>query len=98
MLIKIHKSYRDVVAICDTELLGKYFAEGKSQLDVKESFFSGDEVSEEKAIEIMQSFNQEDATFSIVGENSIQSALKAGIINKKGIKKIQGIPCALVLL
>ena len=27
MFIKIHKSYRDVVAICDKELIGKIFNE-----------------------------------------------------------------------
>ena len=40
----------------------------------------------------------EDATFNIVGEESIKIALKIGIINKNGIKEIQGVPFALVLL
>ena len=98
MLIKIHKSYRDVVAICDSDLIGKRFEEGGFQLDIKESFFKGEKISKEKATKIMQDMSREDATFNIVGEKSIDTALKAGIITKEGIKKIQGVPFALVLL
>lgn len=98
MLIKIHKSYRDVVAICDKELLGKYFEEGKFQLDIKKSFFSGEEFSKEKAIELIKNFSREDATFNIVGKKSVDCAIQAGIISKESIKKIQEIPFALVLL
>ena len=98
ILIRIIKSYRDVVAICDSDLLGKRFEQGKFQLDVKESFFKGEETDEEKAIEIMKDMSKEDATFNIVGKKSINIALKAGIIEKDGIGKIQEIPFALVLI
>lgn len=98
MLIRIHKSYRDIVAICDSDLIGKRFEEGRFQLDIKESFFKGEKTSEEKAIKIMQDMSREDATFNIVGEKSVNIALKAGIITKEGIKKIHSIPFALVLL
>jgi len=98
MLVKIHKSYRDVVAICDSNLIGKSLEQGNMQLEVKESFFKGDEKNEDEIIKIIQEMSEEDATFNIVGENSINTALRAGIINKKGIKKIQEVPFALVLL
>jgi hypothetical protein len=98
ILIRIIKSYRDVVAICDPNLLGKRFEQGEFQLDVKESFFKGDETDEEKAIDIMKSMSKEDATFNIVGEKSINAALKAGIIEQEGIGKIQEIPFALILI
>jgi len=98
MLIKIHKSYRDVVAICDSELLGKYFEEGNFQLDLKESFFGGENKSPEEIIEIIRYYSAEDATFNIVGKKSVNAAIQAGIISSDGIKKIRGIPFALVLL
>lgn len=98
MLIKIHRAYRDVITICDPELIGKYFEQSKFQLDVKESFYKGDEVSEEKTKEIIKKMSAEDATFNIVGEKSVQCALNCGIISQGGIKKIQGVPFALVLL
>ena len=98
MFVNVIKSYRDVVAVCDKELIGKKFEEGKFQLDVKEDFFKGEEASEEKIIEVMQDMSMEDATFNIIGENSINTALKIGLISEDGIKKISGIPFALVLM
>jgi len=98
MLIKIHESYRYVVAICDSELLGRYFDEGKFQLDIKESFYGGKEVYEEELLKMIKKMSGEDATFNIVGEESVKTALKAGIISGAGIKKIAGIPYALVLI
>ena len=98
MLIKIIKSQRDIVAVCDSELIGKRFEEGKLNIEVKENFFLGEEVDEEKAIEIMEKMAGEDATFYIVGEKSIKAALEAGVIDEEGIIKIQGIPVSLVLL
>ena len=98
MFIKIQESYRHVVGICDKELLGKKFEQGNFQLDVKESFFKGKEVSEEQAIQIIQNMSIEDATFNIIGPKSTQLALKLGIINKKGIKTIDNVPFALVLM
>jgi len=100
MFFKIHKSYREVVAICDSDLIGKKFEEGKFQLDVKEDFFKSQEnsVTEEEIISLLKKFSDEDSTFNIIGERSINSALKAGIISQEGIKKVQGIPFALVLM
>lgn len=97
MLIKIHKSYRYVVAICDSDLLGKKFEEGNMTLEVG-TFFEGEEKSESEASEIIKDASREDATFNIVGEKATQLALKVGIIGKEGIRKIQGIPIALTLL
>jgi len=98
MLIKIHPSYRKVIAICDSDLLGKKFEQGKMQLDLTGDFFKGDEKSDEEIIQIMQDAATEDATFNIIGKKSIETALKAGIIDKSGIKTIQEIPFALTLL
>jgi len=95
--VRIIKTYRDVVAVCDMELLGKVFEEGKFQLDTKESFYKGEEKSELEAVEILKSMLAEDATFNIVGSKSIKAALKAGIIEEESIGKIAGIPFVLVL-
>ena len=98
MLVKIHKSYRDVIAICDENLLGKKFEEDKFQLDVKESFYNGEKKDASQIAELLLHEKTEDATFNIVGEESVNAAIKAGIVTKQGIKTIQGVPFALVLL
>jgi len=97
MFVRIIKTYRDVVAICDADLIGKKFEENNFQLDVKENFFKGEKVSEEELIEILKYEVVEDATFNIIGEKSVNTALKAGIISEESIRKIQGIPFVLIL-
>ncbi len=98
MFIKIHSSYRDVVAICDSELIGKKFEHGRAQLDVKEDFFRGEEKSEREIFEIMKDLEKEDATFNIIGKKAVNTALRAGIITIDGVKEVSGIPFALVLM
>lgn len=98
IFLNIHKSYRWVVAICDEELLDKKLIEENRTLDLTGNFFKGSlmDVSEVES-EIIRCVN-EDATFNIVGKNSIEVALRMGIILEEGIMEIQGVPFALSLL
>jgi len=98
MFIKIIPTCRDIVAMCDAELIGKKFEQGKFQLDIKENFYKGEKVDQEKAIQLLQKYIREDATFNIVGKKSIQTAIKAGIISQNSIGRIQNIPFALILI
>jgi len=98
MFIKIHHSYRNVVALADADLIGKKFEEGKLQLDVRESFYKGKKVSKEQAIELLKKQKLEDVTFNIVGPKSIKAAIEAEIIKKENMGKIQNIEFALTLL
>ena len=98
MLVKIHASYRETIAICDSNLIGKAFQEGNKQVIISENFFKGDEKSEAEVLAIIESGSSEDCTFNIVGKESTRTALKAGIIKPEGITRIQGVPVALVLL
>ncbi len=98
MLVRIVKTYRDVVVVCDTDLLGKKFEEGNFQLDIKESFYKGKETDESEVIEILQDMVREDATFNIVGKESTNAAIKSGIISEDNIQTIQNIPFAIKLL
>lgn len=98
MLVKIHKSYRKVIAVCDSELVGKKFEEGKKQLDVRENFYKGEEFDVERVKEIMKNERADDSTFSIVGEESVKLALESGIISEGNVGKVDGVPFALQLL
>ena len=98
MLVKIHSSYRNVVAICDSDLIGKTLQEGKKYLFVNPNFYQGEEKDEKQVLEIIEKGSAEDYTFNIVGEESVNLALKSGIIREEGISKIQGVPLALILL
>ena len=98
MYLKIHESYRKVVALADNELIGKRFEEGKTQLDVRENFYKGEEIDEETAIEKLKILKVDDSTFNIVGEKSIKIAIEAGVVAEENIGKVQGIPFALVFV
>jgi len=97
MYIKVHKTYRDVIAVCDNELIGKKFEQGEFQIEVRENFFLGDDVSEKEASEIMKAGSENYATFNIIGKESCDLALKLGLIKEEGIIHISGVPVALIL-
>lgn len=96
MIIKVHKTIdgRKIVAICDNELIGKKFEEGKLQLDLSSSFYNGEEKSEDDIIELIRG----SYIVNIVGEKGISLALKLGIVDKKNIIKIKNIPHAQAIL
>ena len=98
MYLKIHKSYRTVVALCDAELLGKRFEQDIFQLDIRENFYKGDKLTEEQVIHILSKYVVEDATFNIVGPKAVKAAEKAGIIKSEEVSTIQGIPFTLILI
>ncbi len=91
ILVKIHKTkFKDVIAVCDSNLIGKKFEEKDLQLNITERFYKGESMAEEKIITILE--NAENV--NIVGEESIKLGIKAGIIIKENILTIEGIPHA----
>jgi uncharacterized protein len=98
VLIKVHEDYKKIVAICDSDLIGKRFEEGKLQLHVNEHFYKGEEFNDIKALKILKDAQQDDACFNFVGKKAIDLGAKAGIIDKNRVLVIQGVPHALALL
>ncbi len=98
ILIKIHKSYRWVVAICDKDIYGQKLEEGIRELDLTTQFFQGEETDEQELTKMVKMCLYEDATFYVVGNKSIEYAKKIKLIENEGVTYIQGIPFALVLL
>ena len=97
MRIKIHESYRIIIALADSNLIGKTFEEDIKQIEVRENFFKGEEKEYDEVLELLRGFDREDATFNIVGEESVKCAIEAGIISKEGIMRIDNVPIALGL-
>jgi len=98
MLIKIHQGYRKTIALSDKNLLNQTFTEDNKEITLNTHFFEGEELNKEKAIPLLQDLQKEDATFNIVGKESVQTALEAGIIKQEGIITIDNVPIALILL
>ncbi len=99
-LVKIHSAYREIVAVSDIGLLGKRFEQGNKQIEVNEHFYGGKEskvVDEKRLLKILQEAEENDACFNFVGKDSVDIAIKASLVEKSGVIKIQGIPHALAL-
>lgn len=95
MIVKIHRiNNQKIIAICDSDLIGKKFEQGNLQLDLASDFYRGDEKSEKEALELLK----EAYIVNIAGKKSVDLALKAGILDLKGVIKIKNIPHAQVLM
>ena len=93
MYVKIHETEnKDIVAVCDEDLIGKKFEEKELILDVSEEFYKGEKMDEKRTLEIMKKVD----ILNIVGEKSIDLASKNDIVSKMNIIKIKGIPHAQV--
>lgn len=98
VFVKVHQAYREVIAVCDSDLIGKKFEEGKIQLDVSEAFFGGDKMDEKKATGVIKEKLAEDACFNFVGKEAVRIGIKAGAIDENCMMKVKGIPYALLLV
>ncbi|MBS7656070.1 DUF424 family protein [Candidatus Bathyarchaeota archaeon] len=77
-----------IVALCDPELLGKTFREGRLKLEVKEAFYRGALVSIDEALKELY----EADIGNLVGRKIINAAVKSGLINSAAIIYISGTP------
>ncbi|MCZ7393933.1 MAG: DUF424 family protein [Candidatus Methanoperedens sp.] len=79
-----------IVAVCDKNIVGKKFREGKLVLRLDEGFYKGEDVWEEEVREALSC-----ATIAnIAGEKSIACAVECGCIDPDTIIFIEGIPHA----
>ncbi|RLE51170.1 MAG: DUF424 domain-containing protein [Candidatus Methanomethylicota archaeon] len=79
-----------LVAVCDADILGKTFREGRLKIEVKESFYGGKLVSLEEALAALK----EASIGNIVGKEIVKSAIEEGIIHKDAVIWIGGQPHA----
>lgn len=94
--VKVHEASRKVIAICDSELIGKRFEQGKFQLEINKSFYEGEELDEDGVSNLIKVSAKDFPCYNIVGERSVALCLNESLIDAEGIKKISGIPHAMV--
>jgi hypothetical protein len=79
-----------MIAVCDMNILGKKFREGKLVLKLDSSFYKGDEANETEVKDALSS-----ATIAnIAGEKAIACAVECGCIDPDAVIFIEGIPHA----
>lgn len=79
-----------IIAVCDKNIIGKKFKEGKLVLKLDSSFYKGDEADETEVKDALSS-----ATIAnVAGEKAIACAVECGCIDPDAVIFIEGIPHA----
>ncbi|MGC8648686.1 MAG: DUF424 family protein [Candidatus Micrarchaeia archaeon] len=95
LFIKVHEIENStIVAMCDEALINKILENNDIFIDINtySSFYKGELVKEDKALEIIYKLNINSA--NIIGKESINVALKANLIKKENIRFVNEIPYA----
>ncbi len=82
-----------LLAICDSDMLGKTLCEGKLVFKVKEEFYKGGLVTLEEAIDMIQN----STIVNMVGKHCVETAIKKGYVHPEAVLKIEGVPHAQIV-
>ena len=89
MLYKMYEQGEDLLlAVCDKELLGKKFKEGDLCLDVKESFYGGEEIDSNGLLEKMEGCT----IANLVGQESVGTVVEAGFGREDDVIMVDNVP------
>ena len=95
MIVKKHEAdERVVLAICDSDLLGKKVENDDCQLDLTSDFYKGEEKTKEEIVNLLDTAN----VLNVVGKESVGLLKELEIISDEGVKEIDGVPFAMVVL
>ena len=93
MYLKVHQMHgKSVICCCDADLMGKKFTEGKTCLRITESYYKGSEMTLEDAKEFIEEHIKGCDSMQIIGEAIIKYLHDSDVIDKKGLKRVDGIP------
>ena len=91
MILKVHKRGKNViVAACDEDLVDKTFKCGELRLHISKSFY-GSEICDEEELLVALKYC---TSANLVGEKTIDVAVRAGFISNEGILRVGDIPHA----
>jgi hypothetical protein len=92
--VNLKKIGRNVLlAICDCEVLGKTFREGKIVFHVKKEFYNGGKVSVEEAVGMIEN----STIVNMVGRNCVEKAIAKGYVHPEAVLRIEGVPHAQIV-
>jgi uncharacterized protein len=91
MNLKVHRQGAEVlIAVCDSDLVGKKFAEGRLRLEVSKDFFGEEMASPEEVEAALRS-----ATIAnFVGCCAVEQAICLGYVERENVLSIDGVLCA----
>lgn len=93
MTEEISQDFKEVVAVCDKELLGKTIKEGDVSLVVNEEFFGGFLTTLDEAMYYVRKAQ----IVVLVGAASVERAIGEGLVHPDAVMKINKTPYAQVV-
>jgi hypothetical protein len=82
-----------LLAICDTEILGKTLREGKIVFNIKKEFYKGPRVTIEEAVDMIAN----STIVNMVGKNIVKKAIEKGYVHPEAVLNIEGVPHAQIV-
>jgi hypothetical protein len=89
--LKVYRQGAEVlVAVCDSDLLGKRFAEGRLHVEVSKDFFGDEKASPEE----LETALEKATIANFVGCCAVEQAIRLGYVEKENVLCIEGVLCA----
>lgn len=81
-----------MVNICDEELVGRKISEDQLEINITESYFGQEVVSDEEAVSLLRS----SSIANLVGERIVDKALGMKMASKLSVRTISGVPFLMI--
>lgn len=95
MIVKTHTQHKKlIIAVCDSDIIGKKFEQENLQLDLSSNFYNGEEMKESR----LMFLTKHAYIINAVGKKSIDFFEKRGIISKENVITIDGVPSVQILI
>ncbi|WP_226011098.1 DUF424 domain-containing protein [Halomicrobium salinisoli] len=75
-----------LVSVCDPDVMGETFENGKVSLTVDEEFYGGEEADEQAVVESLAKCT----TANLVGEESVALAIEHGFVDEENVLDLDG--------
>ena len=92
--VNIRKMGKNILlAICDSEMLGKTLRQGKIIFHIKDEFYNGGKTTVEEAVSMIEN----STIVNIVGKNCVKRAIAKGYVHPDAVLQIEGVPHAQIV-
>ena len=92
--VNIRKMGKNILlAICDSEILGKTLRQGKIIFHIKDEFYNGGKTTVEEAVSMIEN----STIVNIVGKNCVKRAIAKGYVHPDAVLQIEGVPHAQIV-
>lgn len=88
-----HQAGKVLVAVCDTDLLGKEIKHGRSVISVSDRFYRGFQTSIEEALELIERAD----SVNLMGKKIVEAAITRGLVHREAVIEIDSIPHVLII-